>query len=184
MSDATKRALLAHAREAFATRGFAATSLDDVAAAAGATKGAVYHHFEGKVGLFEAVVRQIHDEVEARVEALHDGEAALPSILRTYLECLLDPGVRRILLIESPAALDAPRERALDRELSLRPLLDHLSELRARGRLSEVDVEALAHVVSGAVTAIALWMGESDEPEQVLDRGLATLRRLLDSLDA
>ncbi len=185
MSDATKRSLLAHAREAFATRGYGATSLDDVAAAAGATKGAVYHHFDGKVGLFEAVIRQIHDEVEARVDALRDRspEAGLLAILRTYLECLLDPGVRRLLLIESPAALDAVRERALDRELSFGPLHAHLSALRARGLLSEVDVEGLAHVVSGAVTAIALWMGESDDPERVLDRGLSTLGRLLGSLE-
>lgn len=193
MSEATRSGLIGHARASFAANGFAATSIDEVAAAAGATKGAVYHHFDGKIGLFEAVVREIHAELDARVEEAHleaandparDPWNGLIAMLRTYLECLLDPGVRRILLVESPAALDGARERALDRELTLRPLHAHLGALQGRGALEGVDVEALAHVVAGAATEIALWMGESDDPSQSLDRGLSMLERVLDAMRA
>src|ERR1700754_5321049 len=54
-TEATTGALIDAARELFARDGYDATSLDAVAARATVTKGAVYHHFEGKRQLFEAV---------------------------------------------------------------------------------------------------------------------------------
>src|SRR3954470_23366273 len=54
-SDATTGELIAAARELFARQGYAATSLDEIAAAANVTKGAVYHHFAGKRDIFRAV---------------------------------------------------------------------------------------------------------------------------------
>src|ERR1700754_508868 len=54
-TEATTGALVDAARELFARDGYDATSLDAVAARAKVTKGAVYHHFEGKRQLFEAV---------------------------------------------------------------------------------------------------------------------------------
>ena len=47
---ATRAGLVEAATELFAARGFAETSIDDVAAVAGMTKGAVYHHFAGQGG--------------------------------------------------------------------------------------------------------------------------------------
>ncbi|HET6147864.1 MAG TPA: helix-turn-helix domain-containing protein, partial [Polyangia bacterium] len=43
------------ARELFETRGFAAVSAEEIVAQAGVTRGALYHHYDGKQGLFEAV---------------------------------------------------------------------------------------------------------------------------------
>ena len=60
--EATRRAVLAAARSSFGGKGYAQTSVDEIAAAARVTKGAVYHHFAGKEALFRAV----HAEVEAR----------------------------------------------------------------------------------------------------------------------
>src|SRR5579884_289296 len=64
-SEATRRALLESAGRLFAEKGFAATSLDEVAAEARVTKGAVYHHFANKQAVFEAVA----DEAEAATAA-------------------------------------------------------------------------------------------------------------------
>ena len=55
-SEATRAALLDEATRLFAQRGYAGTSLEDVAAASQVTRGAVYHHFDGKQALFEAVL--------------------------------------------------------------------------------------------------------------------------------
>lgn len=65
--DATRLALLTAAREMFGESGYAATSLDDVAARAGVTKGALYHHFGGKADLFQEVYEQVMREVSDRV---------------------------------------------------------------------------------------------------------------------
>ena len=51
--------LIAAARQAFAEHGYAAASMDDLTAAAGLTRGALYHSFGNKRGLFAAVVEQM-----------------------------------------------------------------------------------------------------------------------------
>src|ERR1700744_6366323 len=70
--EATRRAVLDAARSLFARKGYAQTSVDEIAAAARVTKGAVYHHFAGKEALFRAV----HDEVEAEAQARAAGADA------------------------------------------------------------------------------------------------------------
>jgi AcrR family transcriptional regulator len=56
-SEATRAALLDEATALFAERGYAGTSLEDVASASQVTRGAVYHHFASKQALFEAVLQ-------------------------------------------------------------------------------------------------------------------------------
>src|SRR5882672_11091549 len=65
--DATRLALLSAARELFGDSGYAATSIEEVAASANVTKGAVYHHFGGKANLFQAVYEQVMREVSDQV---------------------------------------------------------------------------------------------------------------------
>ena len=54
----TRKALLQSARKAFAERGYAATSLEDLARTLGLTKAAVYHHFTSKRALLEALLEE------------------------------------------------------------------------------------------------------------------------------
>src|SRR5687767_8234510 len=61
----TRAKLLTAAREAFAERGFHATSLDCLTARAGCTKGALYDHFGSKDGLFLAL---LDDHYARRIE--------------------------------------------------------------------------------------------------------------------
>lgn len=56
--EQTPERLLGAARKVFAEQGYDGASLDEVAAAAGMTKGAVYHHFENKADLFWALAKQ------------------------------------------------------------------------------------------------------------------------------
>src|SRR2546423_1370056 len=60
-SDATRAQLVAAARAAFATLGYAATSLDDVVDAAGVTKGALYSHFHSKQDPFRAGYAKVQE---------------------------------------------------------------------------------------------------------------------------
>ena len=59
--------MLAAARSSFGKKGYAQTSVDEIAAAARVTKGAVYHHFAGKEALFRAVYAEVEAEAQARV---------------------------------------------------------------------------------------------------------------------
>jgi AcrR family transcriptional regulator len=52
----TRQRILAAARGVFAERGYAVATMDEIAAAAGASKGALYHHFATKEELFRALL--------------------------------------------------------------------------------------------------------------------------------
>lgn len=69
----TARRILETATAHFAEHGYASCSVDDLARAAGVTRGAVYHHYASKPGLFAAVAtRQQQSVAEAIVAATRD----------------------------------------------------------------------------------------------------------------
>ena len=68
-SEATRGALIAAARPLFAERGYAGVGTEEIVRAAGVTRGALYHHFDGKRELFEAVYEQIEAELAERIAA-------------------------------------------------------------------------------------------------------------------
>src|ERR1700733_11700389 len=63
----TRASLLVAGRKLFGASGYADTSIEDIAAAAGVTKGALYHHFAGKDALFRAVYEQVKREITDQV---------------------------------------------------------------------------------------------------------------------
>ena len=72
-SQATRAALTATARELFAARGYAAVGTEEIVRTAGVTRGALYHHFDGKLELFAAVYEQVEAELVQRIaEAVDD----------------------------------------------------------------------------------------------------------------
>ena len=111
--EETRSALLAAARQLFGERGYGATTLDDIAALAGLTKGAVYHHFGGKRELFQAVFEQIEREVSDRVVTVFlepDHWWGLTEGCQLMIDAQLDPAVQRIALT-TPATFDAALDR-------------------------------------------------------------------------
>src|SRR3546814_18047223 len=70
MTAETRSTLLKLARQMFGKPGYADASMDELTAAAGMTRGALYHHFGSKQGLFEAVVEQIDEEMDDQLKAL------------------------------------------------------------------------------------------------------------------
>jgi AcrR family transcriptional regulator len=120
-TEATTTALLAAARALFVEHGYEATSLDAVAAAAGMTKGAVYHHFDGKRRLFEAVLTQeVQRMTGPLLEAYRrkkDPWEAFGSACRAFLGECLDPGVQRIVLRDGFTALGWEEVRRLEQPL-------------------------------------------------------------------
>lgn len=108
-SAATRAALLEAATALFFERGFGGTTLEDVAAAAQVTRGAVYHHFANKRDLFEAVLATLEEAAKSRVTAATLGiddpwEAALVG-LDAFLEHCCDPVYGSVVWQEGPVAL-------------------------------------------------------------------------------
>lgn len=143
----------------FAERGYAAASVDDIATAAGVTRGAVYHHYVSKPGLFEAVAEalqlRVADAIAAAAEA-SDPAVALRSGSHAFLDAITETGTARILLVDAPAVLTWETWRRMDDEGSVA----HLREaLEAVGVTSPL-VGPVAAALSGAMNELALWLSE------------------------
>src|SRR2546429_9158214 len=113
-SEATRAALLDEATRLFAARGYAGTSLEDVAAASQVTRGAVYHHFDGKQALFEAVLDAQETRAIARITAAAtaaDPLDAARQALDAFLDQCCDPVYGRLVWLEGPTALGWHRWR-------------------------------------------------------------------------
>ncbi|MGW4411881.1 TetR family transcriptional regulator [Nonomuraea sp. NPDC004702] len=184
--ERTRRTLLATARRLFATRGYAGVGLAEIVSESGVTKGALYHHFEGKPDLFRAVLEQVQREVADRVAAAADAEddpwAQLKAGCAAFVAAGADPDVQRIMLIDGPAVLGWNEWRAIDEATSVRHLTEALAALVAAGAIPAQPVAPLARLLSGAMNEAALWLAQS-APDGLADTQ-AALSRLLDALRA
>src|SRR5882672_5427745 len=105
-ADATRGALLRVARELFGQRGYANVGTEEIVERAGVTRGALYHHFNGKRELFAAVHEQLEQEIVTGIAGLM-GEVADPvEMLRAGLVAFLDVCTDRPLIQIS--MVDAP----------------------------------------------------------------------------
>jgi AcrR family transcriptional regulator len=177
--------LIAAARRAFAARGYAAASMDELTAEVGLTRGALYHNFGDKRGLLAAVVHQIDSEMAARAKAVGAGQAdgwqALLAEGVAYIEMALDPEVQRIVLLDGPAVLGDPSQWP-SQDSCLVATRQAIADLLQQGVLKPVDAEAAARLVSGAALNAALWIAASDSPQDVLPKAIEAFRALASGL--
>jgi len=188
-SAGTRAALLGAARPLFAARGYADVGTPEIVAAAGVTRGALYHQFDGKLALFEAVFEQVEQEVTDRIAAvLVAGGAdvgparALRAGADAWLDACLEPEVQRIVLIEAPAVLGWERWRDLSLRYGLGLVEAGLAGAIAAGELEEQPVEPLAHVLVGALDEAALYVARAPDPARAQAEVGAVLDRLFAGL--
>ncbi|WP_282397526.1 TetR/AcrR family transcriptional regulator [Pseudomonas sp. PS01298] len=178
----TRARLIASARLAFATQGYANTSMDDFTARAGLTRGALYHHFGDKKGLLAAVVAQLDSEMDAHLQRLSD-EASDPwsgfcERCRAYLRMAQDAEIQRIVLQDAPAVLGDTGSQQHCVE-SLRQRLDALMH---SGVIPQAPSAALAQLINGSLVNTALWIARDAHPGERLEEGLQSLELLLRGL--
>jgi len=181
----TRAKLIAVAREAFGTVGYAEASMDDFTREAGLTRGALYHHFGDKKGLLEAVIREIDAEM---TERLNKVSAAAPNRWQGFVdECVayvrmaLEPEIQRIVFRDGPAVLG---------DISLWPstsgcvamLAESLDRLKADGAVIDIDSEVAARLINGASSHVALWIANSKDPRETSKKAVAGFRMLLEGL--
>lgn len=178
----TSRAILRAATEAFIRAGFQGASVGEIAAAAGVTRGAVYHHYADKLGLLRAVVQEGHERVAAAVvaradEHAVDPRAALRAGCHAFVDGITDDPAARVLLVEGPAALGWSQWRALDASASMRELREAVDAVSGGD-----DVEALTHLLSGAMNEGVLWLVEASGGADARAAVHRSLDRLIDAL--
>lgn len=184
--EMTRAKLIAIARDIFARDGYAHTATEDIVKAAGVTRGALYHHFTNKDDLFRAVVEDIQAEIAGRIvdesEKAPDSWAELIAGCRAFLASSIDPNLQRIMLIDAPAVLGWEAWRKLDAEYGTRLLREILEVLQQQGIIKPRSMEALVHLLTGAMNEASLWIAQSPQPQQALAEAQAELETLLTAL--
>jgi AcrR family transcriptional regulator len=179
--------LISAGRKAFAEKGYAAASMDELTADVGLTRGALYHNFGDKRGLLAAVVTQIDGEMAARAKAIGADAAAgdhwqaMLAEGAAYIEMALDPEVQRIVLLDGPAVLGDPSKWPSQNSCLLATKRS-VEQLLDKGVLKPVDPEAAARLLSGAALNAALWVAASDEPKAVLPKAIDAFRAMATGL--
>ncbi len=144
--DRTRTDLLAAAARVFSAKGFEGASVDDVAADAGYTKGAVYSHFGSKRDLFLAVARAQLDEGDHVLPGVQDGRVDVDALTAWLAGVTDDPHLL----------------------LSVEILAYGLRHPEAAGDLAEVYARAFdvltAHIAAQRVTA-DVGAGRGSDPE-------------------
>jgi AcrR family transcriptional regulator len=181
-STITRRSLIRAARELFLKKGFAEASTPELVKAAGVTRGALYHHFEDKKAVFQAVVENELAEVAGAIanstSIQETAMAALKSGTQAYFDAMLVPGRAQLLLVEGPAALGVQTMKQIN-DISAGQTLQHgLEAAMASGEIRPLPLSALTALLDAAFDRAALEIATGHSASDI---GTA-LTALLDGL--
>ena len=164
---------MAAALELFASRGYAATTIEDVRDASGASTGSIYHHFGSKLSLAAAIfvegLAAYQKEVLDLLQRHPEAEAGVRALVRHYLDWMCaNQSLARFLLASREPDLRGATDEALQ-ELNAR----FYEETRAwrekqfaAGKLRELPPDVYRSVVLGPAEAYARrWLsGRAETP--------------------
>jgi AcrR family transcriptional regulator len=183
--QATRTAVIKAASRLFGDRGFAATTIDEIAAAARVAKGAVYHHFATKEAVFEAVFDQVSAGLLAEVDRVarseKDALTAMAKGTQAYFAACAEDRTGQIVLHDGPAVLGWERWREIDNRHFGGRFLVALTRAMDEGLIARQPIEPLARLLLGAVTEAAVACSGHDLQKAGADYARA-FQGLLDAL--
>ena len=185
-AEATRQALVEAGRALFAERGYADTPTEEIVKRARVTRGALYHHFDGKALLFEAVVEQLEGELlEQVITSASKASDPWDFIMRgadAFLDVCLDPSVQRILLLDAPSVLGTEKWRAIDLKYSMGATQQALQAAMDAGAIEKQPVEPLAHLMMGSLHNAGHYIADSDDPKKTRKEIGTTMKKFLEGM--
>jgi AcrR family transcriptional regulator len=185
----TRAALLDAARELFAEDGYAGTGTEDIVARAGLTRGALYHHFRDKPGLFRAVMDAVAGELASGLIARQLARASATGAwdqLREGFQVFLDACTRsdfqRIVLIDGPAVLGHDAWSDLVEQHGLGLLRTWLQRAIDDAQIDPLPVEPLARLLAALIGEASLYIARAPDPARARQEAGATIDRILSGL--
>jgi TetR/AcrR family transcriptional regulator, acrAB operon repressor len=190
---ATRHCLLDAAERVFQSKGVSATSLADIATAAGTSRGAIYWHFKDKAALYNAMIERVSLPLEHAITGAPDRCDPLTSLRQAIMAALdktaNDPQTRRVFevathKVEYVESLGAVRQRHLDVRTECVTGMKQVLQRAARERGVSLPITAdaaargLHALVDGLIQNWLLDPKAFNLPRmgrQVLDRYLAGL---------
>ncbi len=164
-AEEPRRAILDAARQLFETEGYAGASVASIVKLAGATKGALFHHFASKEALFLEVWKslQLEMDTEARAAASagrskDDPYSAFLAGTRAYFKWAATPAYQQIVLVDGRAVMGLARWQESDDRLGRNNVEQGVRYLARKGLISEEGVVPLSvmllHALNGAGFAL------------------------------
>lgn len=181
----TREKLIKSARNSFAQHSFAAASMDELSKEAGLTRGALYHHFGGKIGLLKAVITEIEQEIDQDIHRetrnIADKWQLFLTECQIYLRNMLNSEVQQIMMRDGPAFLgDISTWESQGYYIKIMAIA--LQELMDEGTMQTCDCEALARQINGALMHAAAWIANAANPNDALEKSLKAFNMLLEGL--
>lgn len=179
----TRDDILAAALSEFAERGYQSVTIEEIAAAAGVTKGAVYHWFTDKDDLGRELQHQLYERMSSTAAAAFtpDGDLVddMSRAFQVWLAAVGDLGEARFFLRDAwviPALDEGGR---VDHEAAVEIVESVLADAVGRGEVVAIDPEATARILMGAwaeATLFVLRTGRRAEAVAVIERLVRALR--------
>jgi len=184
---ATRTSLITSAEKLFVAQGFEGTSTDDILAAAGVSRGAMYYHFPTKRDVFEAVFVATSDGAIRRSgRAAKKSESPLESLINACLSWLKEvrkPQIATILIDQAPQVLGWERARDLEAESSLGLMSAGLKAASEAGEIDVPSIEIAARFLNAVLAEAALVALHGGK--RVSQKDLeASIRQLITGLSA
>ncbi|MEY4159938.1 MAG: hypothetical protein RLZZ136_559 [Pseudomonadota bacterium] len=184
-ASTTRAELLVAARRLFAENGFYNTGTTEIVVQAAMTRGALYHHFGDKVGLFAAVFRDAAQELVNRSNSAvapmaGDLWAKVCAAFQNYLQLVAaNEDYQRILLIDGPAVLGWSRWRELQSDYVAKGTIDALDILMNQGIVPRRASEPLAYLIQAALNDAAMTIAHAPKPGQAGEDAMAAFLFML-----
>lgn len=169
-TEATRAALLDTATRMFAEKGYAGTTLADVAATAQVTRGAVYHHFENKQALFRAVFERLESEAmrdsREAYESSDDPVQGAFAAVERFLERSCETVYSEVVWSLGPIALGWHDWRECEEQFAFGLIEKILRDLVDSGRAESVPIEATTHMVFSMLGSAGMVLAEADDADK------------------
>jgi AcrR family transcriptional regulator len=182
----TSADLIRIARQMFSRRGYANSSMEEIVLKAGVTRGALYHHFSSKEGLFLAVFENAQAEIASRIyQASKDQRSAwgkLVSSTFAFFEACSEPELQQIVLIDAPVVLGWNVWRRVDEAKTHDTLRSLLKELIDTKVIQPLPLRPIAHLIAGAANEAVLFIAQSEDPKKTFKETWSAMETLLRSL--
>jgi AcrR family transcriptional regulator len=183
---ATRGQLIEVAAGLFAERGYEGTSIEAVLAAAGVSRGALYHHFANKEALFKAVVTAVSERATAQLVVAVGDRTDPVDVVRTaalaWIDLAGDPVIQRIVLVDAPSVLGWEQWRAMDEGRTVGIVAQMLQAVSDTGRLPAEFVQPFAHMILAALDEAAMVVARAPDTRAAVVESRQAVEELLNRL--
>jgi AcrR family transcriptional regulator len=183
---ATRGQLIEVATGLFAEHGYEGTSIEAVLAAAGVSRGALYHHFAGKEALFKAVVTALNERSMAQlteaVAGVTDPVDAVRTAALAWIDLAGDPVIQRIVLVDALSVLGWDQWREMDDGRAVGAVAQMLQAVSDTGRLPAEFVVPFAHMILAAIDEAAMIVARAPDTRVAVAESRRAVEELLNRL--